>query len=115
MKSTDFKKIIKEAVREVIQEELKDILLEAVKAPKQIVRESYAPTTNPIQPSQPTFTPPTMDLRSKYMDVLGETALSFTSNDVQSPFIPQSTDPVNGNLGAGEVGMDQIMSLLNTK
>jgi hypothetical protein len=41
MKSTDFKKIIKEAVREAIQEELKDILLEAVKAPKQIVRESY--------------------------------------------------------------------------
>ena len=27
MKSTDFKKIIKEAVREAIQEELKDILL----------------------------------------------------------------------------------------
>ena len=113
MKSTDFKKIIKEAVREVIQEELKDILLEAVKAPKQIVRESYAPTTNPIQPSQPTFTPPTMDLRSKYMDVLGETALSFTSNDVQQPFRPQSVDPINGSLGEGEIGMDQIMKLMS--
>ena len=115
MKPLEFKKIIKEAVREVIQEELKEILLEAVKAPKQVVRESYAPTTNPIQPSQPTFTPPTMDLRSKYMDVLGETALSFTSNDIQQPFRPQSTDPINGNLGGGEVGMDQIMNLLNSK
>jgi hypothetical protein len=115
MKPLEFKKIIKEAVREVIQEELKEILLEAVKAPKQVVSESYAPTTNPIQPSQPTFTPPTMDLRSKYMDVLGETALSFTSNDVQQPFRPQSTDPINGNLGGGEVGMDQIMNLLNSK
>lgn len=115
MKSTEFKKLIKEAVREVIQEELKEILLEALKSPKQIVRESYAPTTNPIQPTQPTFTPPTMDLRSKYMDVLGETALSFTSNDVQQHFRPQSTDPVNGNLGTGELGMDQIMNLLNTK
>jgi hypothetical protein len=114
MKSTDFKKLIKEAVREAIQEELKDILLEAVKSPKQVVRESYAPTTNPIQPSQPTYTPPPVDFRSKYAEVLGETALSFTSNDVQS-FRPQVSDPVNGNLGTGEVGMDQIMSLLNTK
>jgi hypothetical protein len=114
MKSADFKKMIKEAVREVIQEELKDILLEAIKTPKTVVRESYAPTTNPIQPSQPTFTPPTMDLRSKYADVLGETALSFTSNDVQ-PFRPQVSDPINGNLGVGEVDMSQIMSLLNTK
>ena len=115
MKTDGLKKLIKEAVREAIQEELKDILLEAVRSPKTVVRESYTPTTNPIQPSQPTFTPPTMDLRSKYMDVLGETALSFTSNDVQQSFKPQSTDPINGNLGAGEVGMDQIMSLLNTK
>jgi hypothetical protein len=114
MKSTDFKKIIKQAVKEAIQEELKDILLEAVKSPKQVVRESYAPTTNPIQPSQPTYAPPPIDFRSKYAEVLGETALSFTSNDVQ-PFRPQVSDPVNGNLGAGEVGMDQIMSLLNAK
>jgi len=115
MKTDGLKKLIKEAVREAIQEELKDILLEAVRSPKQIVRESYAPTTNPIQPTQPTFTPPTMDLRSKYKDVLGETALSFTSNDVQATFKPQSSDPVNGNLGTGELGMDQIMGLLNSK
>jgi hypothetical protein len=114
MKTTDFKKIIKQAVKEAIQEELKDILLEAVKSPKQVVRESYAPTTNPTQPSQPTYTPPSIDFRSKYAEVLGETAMSFTSQDVQ-PFRPQVSDPVNGNLGAGEVGMDQIMNLLNTK
>jgi hypothetical protein len=111
MKSTDFKKIIKEAVREVIQEELKEILLEAIKAPKQVVRESI----QPIETPKPTFTQPTMDLRQKYKDVLGETALSFTSNDVQQSFRPQSTDPVNGNLGTGELGMDQIMGLLNSK
>ena len=112
MKSTDFKRLIKEAVREAIQEELKDILLEAVKSPKQVIRESYIPPSNPT-PS-PSFTQPTMDLKSKYRDVLGETALSFTSKDVQ-PFTPQSSDPVNGNLGVGEVGMDQIMGLLNSK
>jgi hypothetical protein len=112
MKSTDFKKLIKEAVREAIQEELKDILLEAVRSPKQVVRESYAP---PAQTSQPTYAPPSIDFRSKYAEVLGETALSFTSQDAQPAFRPHSSDPVNGNLGAGEVGMDQIMGLLNTK
>ena len=111
MKTTELKKFIKEAVREAIQEELKDILLEAVKSPKQVVRESYAP---PVQTPQPSFTQPTMDLRSKYADVLGETAMSFTTNDIQRPFVPQG-DPINGNLGTGELGMDQIMSLLNTK
>jgi len=111
MKPTEFKKIIKEAVREAIQEELKDILLEAIKSPKQIVRESFSP---PAQTPQPSFTQPTMDLREKYRDVLGETSISFTSQDIKPPFTP-SGDPINGNLGAGEVGMDQIMGLLNIK
>jgi hypothetical protein len=111
MKTDGLKKLIKEAVREAIQEELKDILLEAVRSPKQIVRESI----QPIETPKPTFTQPTMDLRSKYKDVLGETALSFTSNDIQPAFRPQSSDPVNGNLGTGELGMDQIMGLLNSK
>jgi hypothetical protein len=111
MKTDVLKKFIKEAVREAIQEELKDILLEAVRTPKQVVRESYSP---PAPQSPPSFTQPTMDLRSKYQDVLGETAMSFTSQDAV-PFRPQISDPVNGNLGAGEVGMDQIMNLLNNK
>ena len=113
MKSTDFKKIIKEAVREAIQEELKDILLEAVRSPKQVVRESYTP--GPPPPNPPSYAPPSIDFRSKYAEVLGETALSFTSQDAQPSFRPQSSDPVNGNLGTGELGMDQIMGLLNTK
>jgi len=40
MKTTELKILIKEAVREAIQEELKDILLEAVRAPKTVVAES---------------------------------------------------------------------------
>jgi hypothetical protein len=112
MKTDGLKKIIKEAVREAIQEELKDILLEAVRSPKQVVREAYNP---PPRTTEPSFTQPTMDLRSKYMDALGETTLSFTSNDLQQTFRPQSSDPVNGNLGTGELGMDQIMGLLNSK
>jgi len=115
MKSTDFKKIIKEAVREAIQEELKDILLEAVRTPKTLVKESFTPTPVPFQPTKPSYSPPPVDFRSKYAEVLGETAMSFTSQDAQPSFRPQSSDPVNGNLGTGELGMDQIMGLLNTK
>jgi hypothetical protein len=111
MKTDGLKKLIKEAVREAIQEELKDILLEAVRSPKQVVKESYSP---PSQTPQPTYAPPSIDFRSKYAEVLGETAMSFTSQDAV-PFRPQVSDPVNGNLGAGEVGMDQIMGLLNSK
>jgi hypothetical protein len=40
MKPSELKSFIKEAVREAIQEELKDILLEAVRAPKAPVIET---------------------------------------------------------------------------
>ena len=58
MKASEFKKLIKEAVKEVIQEELRDILLEAVKSPKQIVRESYTPA--PTHTPAPSYIEPTM-------------------------------------------------------
>ena len=110
MKSTELKKFIKEAVREAIQEELKDILLEAVRAPKtQVVTEHSIPQVN--LSSKPEVT---LDKRQAYMDIIGETALSFTSKDVQR-FTPQGVDPVNGSLPGGDVGMDQIMNLLNSK
>ena len=41
MKPSELKSFIKEAVREAIQEELKDILLEAVRAPKLPIQETY--------------------------------------------------------------------------
>jgi len=110
MKTDGLKKLIKEAVREVIQEELKDILLEAIRTPKTIVKESIQTIDTP----KPTFTPPMMDARKAYMDVMSETALNFTSRDAQT-FNPRGVDPVNGNLGAGEVGMDQIMALMSNK
>jgi hypothetical protein len=108
MKSIELKKFIKEAVREAIQEELKDILLEAVRAPKtQIVREHMIPQVD-ISSRPPDIT---MDKRKAYMDILGETALNLTSQDVPK-FTPQGVDSINGALPNGEVGMDQIMNLM---
>jgi len=108
MKPQIFKKLIKEAVKEAIQEELKEVLLEAVKAPKQTFVE---------QSSQPQFSSPinspqiSEDRRTKYASILGETAAQFTTQNVNR-FNPQGAMP-GGDLPQGELGMDQIMGLLN--
>ena len=129
MKSSEFKQLIKEAVKEVFREEMKEILLEAVRAPRANIQESfYKPENNRpiytgghtgeiIPPSSPATTsvPPKMkqDLREQYMNILGETAMSFNTSNV--PFNPIGADSVNGELPGGEVNMNQIMGLLNTK
>ena len=116
MKANELKKMIKEAVKEAIQDELKDILLEAIKSPKQVVTESQiTSTTSPNIVSAPT-TPQlsSLETKQKYMDVLNGMDKGFTSNDVQK-FNPQGvgdTTSPNGQLPAGEVGMDQIMNLM---
>ena len=112
MKSTHFKKLIKEAVKEAIQEELKDILLEAVKTSKTQIVEGTISSNQP--PSTSTFNQPTGNVREKYKDIIGETALSMTSRDVPR-FTPQGADPINGNLGDGELSMNEITNLLNSK
>lgn len=108
MKAQAFKALIKEAVREAIQEELKEVLLEAVRAPRQIVNEtpSYSPSS--ISPQ-----PVTEDRKAKYRNILGETAQQFSSQHVQQ-FNPQGAMP-GGDLPNGELGMDQIMGLMNNK
>jgi hypothetical protein len=111
MKTEAFKNLIKSAVREVIKDELKDILLEVMKT---TTSTSLNLHESP-QKIQPTTQPSPEELRRRYHEVLGETSKSFTTNDI-NPFTPSpSHDIINGNLGSGEVGMDQILNLLNTK
>ena len=120
MKLDALKKIIKETVKEAIQEELREVLLEAVKAPKvntiaatPIQENINIASTPPPQTSQTSA----LDVKKKYMDVLGETALNYTSKDVQK-FNPKGnidTTSPNGQLPSGEVGMDQIMGLMTSK
>lgn len=111
MKTSNFKKLIKEAVREVIQEELKDVLLEAVRAPKQqLVKEHSLPQVDiSSKPNEVT-----MNMREKYMDVLN--GMTMTSQNATPSFQPTPmADPVNGSLPSGEVSMDQIMGLMDSK
>jgi len=115
MKSTELKKMIKDAVKEAIQEELKDILLEAVRAPK---GSSVAVMQESVKQEPPTSSTPTQtaaEKRALYEQALGETSLSFTSQDAQT-FRPQAGyDVANGTLPQGSVDMSQIMGLMTKK
>jgi hypothetical protein len=127
MKPTEFKKFIKEAVREAIQDELKDILLEAVKSPKQPVYTAPAYVTETVMHSNPTIgtgmsqvtnTPSSMSpeqRRAMYEGMLGETAMSFNSQAAPTFQPNPGGDTINGQLAGGDVSMDQIMSLMSNK
>jgi hypothetical protein len=105
MKQNALKSLIKQAVKEAIQEELKDILLEAVRSPKQTVVEQKV-VEGPSMNSK--------EKRAAYQNILGDMQAQFTSQDVPKPFNPQGGLP-GGDLPAGEVNMDQIMGLMNSK
>lgn len=131
MKLSQLKTIVKDAVKEAIQEEMKDILIEAVRAPKQTVYENRmgTPTTDVASPSptNPTMqsTLPETDkvaLRENMMNVLGgmmpgaNGTLNATSKDVPLQMTgPVDTTSPNGSLPQGNVSMDQIMGLMNSK
>ena len=108
MKSTELKKMIKEAVKEAIQEELKEVLLEAVRAPKQFMPSPVVENKQPIVQEKSLA-----DRRNLYKQALGETQMSFTSNDVPRSFTPQpGYDAANGTLPGGELGLDQIANFI---
>jgi hypothetical protein len=109
MKLQAFKSLIKQAVKEAIQEEMKDILLEAVRSPKQTVVESIQPQKVVDGPARSSN-----ERRAAYQNILGDMAASFNSQNVTQPFNPQGVMP-GSDLPAGEVDMSQIMNLMNSK
>ena len=120
MKTTELKKLIKEAVREAIQEELKDILLEAVRSPKPTITEgaSVAPV---VEASQPQITNESRQAaRQAIMSQMmgGNGDLTLTSNDANT-FRPQGMigggAAEGSSLPPGNVGLDQIMGLMTGK
>ena len=115
MKPSDFKKMIKEAVKEAIQEELKDILLEAVRAPKTIVTESVRDTyAQPHLESPKKLTP--AERQAMFGGMLEEMQLGKPANSAYAGnFNPGNADTINGSLPEGNVGLDQIMALMNGK
>jgi len=130
MKLSQLKTIVKEAVKEAIQEEMKDILIEAVRAPKQTVYENRmgTPTTDvaapgPMNPvaQTPMSTDSRIAMRENIQNVLGgmmpgaNGTLSATSANVPLQVGSGDTTSPNGSLPQGSVSMDQIMGLMSSK
>ena len=108
MKQNALKSLIKQAVREAIQEELKDILLEAVKSPKQTVVEHIQPSPQKVVES------PSMssnEKRAAYQNILGDMQQAFNTQHVPKPFNPVGAMP-GSDLPDGELNMSQIMGLM---
>ena len=123
MKLSQLKTIVKEAVKEAIQEEMKDILIEAVRAPKQTVYEHKVgtPTTDVAAPI-PMSNDNRMAMRENIQNILGgmmpnsNGTLNATSANVPLQIDgPVDTTSPNGSLPQGSVSMDQIMGLMNSK
>jgi hypothetical protein len=127
MKPSELKSFIKEAVREAIQEELKDILLEAVRAPKAPIVEtsvrsggiwgrkySRFPTKSPAE-KRAMMESIMGDMRR------GQDSLSFNSADARGMGVTANTLQVapgmntsgeGSKLPDGNVGLDMIMGLM---
>ena len=128
MKLSQLKSIVKDAVKEAIQEEMKDILMEAVRSPKQTVYENKIGTSTtdvvppiPTNPTMQTSLPETdkATLRENMTNVLdgmrpGANG-TLNANPSNVPLQVTSTDTMNGSLPQGEVNMDQIMGLMNKR
>jgi len=131
MKLSQLKTIVKEAVKEAIQEEMKDILIEAVRAPKSVVYENSigTPNTNvgtpgPMNPIAQQKMPEDkrMAMKENIQSVLGgmmpgtNGTLSATTANVPLKMTgPVDTTSPNGTLPQGNVSMDQIMGLMSSK
>tara|TARA_B100000768_G_scaffold101715_1_gene94735 strand:- start:228 stop:599 length:372 start_codon:yes stop_codon:yes gene_type:complete len=122
MKLSQLKTIVKEAVKEAIQEEMKDILIEAVRAPKQTVYETVntsKPTDVVAQQKMPEDK--RMAMKENIQNVLGgmmpgaNGTLSATSANVPLQVGGGDTTSPNGSLPNGNVSMDQIMGLMQSK
>jgi len=110
MKPNEFKKMLKEAVREVFQEEMREILLEAVRSPKTVVTENVQPIKSNIP----------VDLKRNLRSMIGgefDTTISANSSMVQPAYTPPPVNTVGdgSSLPPGEVSLDQIMGIMSNK
>jgi hypothetical protein len=127
MKPSELKSFIKEAVREAIQEELKDILLEAVRAPKTpIIEAPVGGVGYGIATTSPTPTKSPAEKRAMMESIMGDMrrgqdTLSFNSADARGIGVAANTLQVapgmntsgeGSKLPEGNVGLDMIMGLM---
>lgn len=114
MKLTELRKVIREEVKAAIQEELKDILLEAVRSPKPSINEGATvatqQTSTPNPEAQKAFR---QQMMSQMM--AGQGNMNMTSQDAGTIQVApgMNTSGEGSALPSGNVGLDQIMGLMN--
>ena len=125
MKPSELKSFIKEAVREAIQEELKDILLEAVRAPKiPIVETSIDGSGYNISNTAVTPQKSATEKRAMMESIMGDMkrgqdTLNFTTQNLAANTLQitpgMNTSGDGSKLPEGNVGLDMIMGLMGKK
>lgn len=115
MKLSQLKSIVKEAVKEAIQEEMKEILIEAIRAPKQVVKETVATPKSLPQEDKKKLRENMMNVLDGMMPGNNGTLTATTADMPLQVNGPVDTTSANGTLPQGNVSMDQIMGLMNSK
>lgn len=121
MKIDALKKIISEVVKTAVREEFRDIIIEAIKKPAgtpvvPLAEVAYqAPQTlAAVTQAAPEGAPYASmeEKRAMYANLLTETHVGMQPQPAGAPgYTPNTTDPLTGDLGSGEVSMEQIMGL----
>ena len=122
MKPSELKSFIKEAVREAIQEELKDILLEAVRAPKLPIQETYQMSPIAVDTTAPQLPQKSSTEKRALMESImgdmrrGQDTLNFTTQNIAANTLQvapgMNTSGEGSSLPSGNVGLDMIMNLM---
>ena len=125
MKPSELKSFIKEAVREAIQEELKDILLEAVRAPKLPIQETYQMSPVAVDTTAPQLPQKSSTEKRALMESImgdmrrGQDTLNFTTQNIAANTLQitpgMNTSGDGSKLPEGNVGLDMIMGLMGKK
>ena len=125
MKPSELKSFIKEAVREAIQEELKDILLEAVRAPKLPIQETYQMSPIAVDTTSPQLPQKSATEKRAMMESImgdmkrGQDTLNFTTQNLAANTLQitpgMNTSGDGSKLPEGNVGLDMIMGLMGKK
>ena len=125
MKPSELKSFIKEAVREAIQEELKDILLEAVRAPKLPIQETYRMSPVAVDTTAPQLPQKSSTEKRALMESImgdmrrGQDTLNFTTQNIAANTLQitpgMNTSGDGSKLPEGNVGLDMIMGLMGKK
>ena len=111
MKLNELRKVIREEVKSAIQEELKDILLEAVRSPKPAITENVVATPVQTQPNPEAQKAFRQQMMSQMM--AGNGNVNLSANDANTLAPPTGNTAAEGSaLPSGNVGLDQIMGLM---